>query len=350
MNRRNSTAAQVLFSLALPLLTGFAGAQETCAPGQPQLVIVHAGSVSAAFAAVEARYTQQTGVCVVDIAGGSVSAARKIASGRQPCDIFASADDAVIDRMLKPAGLADFSIRFAQGHMVLAYTADSKGADGITPASSEFKPPGAVPEVAADWASRLLQPGVTIGGSHPFLDPGGYRADLIFQLAQDRYPLPGLYNDLLGRYVVSRSGDVLGQRFDYQFTYAHSALAATKADRTGRYRYARLPAGLDLGGDGDVGRIGRRGITIPGLQMPGSAPFVAIPARRVTWGLTVMKAASNRQHALGFLQLLFSPQGVDIQSATGPQPISPPRAGRDDHARLPEALKSLVLVTESETP
>jgi ABC-type molybdate transport system substrate-binding protein len=350
MNRRNSTAARALVSLVLTLLVGFAKAQEPCAAGQPHLVIVHAGSVSAAFAVVEALYTQQTGVCVVDIAGGSVSAARQIASGRQPCDIFASADDAIIDRMLKPAGLADFSIRFAQGSMVLAYTADSKGADAITPAGSEFKPPGAVPAVIGDWASRLSQPGVTIGGSHPFLDPGGYRADLIFQLAADRYRQPGLYNELLGHYAVSRPGDALGQRFDYQFTYAHSALAASKADRTGRYRYARLPVGLDLGGDKDVGRLGQRGITIPGLQVPGSAPFVTIPARRVTWGLTVMKAASNRQHALDFLQLLFSQQGVDMQRATGPQPISPPRASRDDHARLPDTLKSLVLVTEAETP
>jgi ABC-type molybdate transport system substrate-binding protein len=272
--------------LVLPLLVGFAQAQTPCPPGQAQLVVVQAGSVSAAFAAVAARYTQQTGVCVVDIAGGSVSAARQIASGRQPCDIFASADDAVIDRMLKPAGLADFSIRFAQGSMVLAYTADSKGADGLTPVGSEFKPPAAVPEVLGDWASRLSQPGVTIGGSHPFQDPGGYRADLIFQLAADRYRQPGLYNELLGRYAVSRPGDALGQRFDYPFTYAHSALAASKADRTGRYRYARLPTGLDLGGDGDDGRVGPRGITIPGLQVPGSATD-GLSSQTASWTATL---------------------------------------------------------------
>jgi hypothetical protein len=39
-------------------------------PGAPQLIIYHAGSLSAAFAAAEQLFTQQTGVCVTDVAAG----------------------------------------------------------------------------------------------------------------------------------------------------------------------------------------------------------------------------------------------------------------------------------------
>lgn len=51
---------------------------------------------------------------------------------------------------------------------------------------------------------RLIGPGVTIGGSHPFLDPSGYRADLIFQLTEDLYDVPNLYDKLLGHYSVNK--------------------------------------------------------------------------------------------------------------------------------------------------
>lgn len=336
--------------LSLTMLSEGAHAQAPCAPGQPQLVIVHAGSLTAAFRAVEAAYTRQTGICVVDVAAGSVAAARQVASGQQPCDIFASADDAVITQMLQPAGLANYSIRFAAGSMVLAYTTASRGAAGITAAESPFKPPADVPTASADWTSLLTQTGVVVAGSHPFLDPGAYRADLIFQLAEDRYARPGLYNDLLGHYSVSRPGDALGKTFDYQFTYEHSALAAFRADTTGTYRYAKLPDGLGLSDPAASPRYVRRSITIPGLQTSGAGATVTIAAGRVHWGLTVMNAAPHRDNALSFLRLLFSPQGVALQSAAGPQPISPPTVSRKDYARLPDALQPLVQSVPDSTP
>ena len=45
--------------------------------------------------------------------------------------------------------------------------------------------------------------GVRISGAHPFLDPGGYRAHMIFELAQQHLKVPGLYNALLQHYQVT---------------------------------------------------------------------------------------------------------------------------------------------------
>jgi len=65
---------------------------ETPRPPDKQLVIYHAGSLNAAFTAVEKLFTAQTGICVTDVAAGSVDAARRITAGGEPCDIYASAD------------------------------------------------------------------------------------------------------------------------------------------------------------------------------------------------------------------------------------------------------------------
>ena len=318
-------------------------AKEPCPTGAPQLIIYHAGSLSAALTAVEDLFTQQTGVCIADVAGGSVRLARQLTAGRQVGDIFASADYEVIDRMLKPAGFANYNILFAAGAMVLAYTTNSKSA-GTIAAPGTFNPPSAVPAAASDWYAQLTQPGVTIAGSHPFLDPGGYRADMIFQLAQEHYRVPNLYDEMLAHYSIAGAPGGLGKAFDYQFTYEHSAQATYKTDKTGTYRYVRLPDEISLGVPGLNDAYARRGVTIPGLQIEPSATTVRIPAGRVTWGITVMNAAPNPENALAFLQLLFSGQGVAMLNAAGPAPISPPIVSKEDGARLPAALKPLVRV------
>ncbi len=308
----------------------------------PGLIIYHAGSLSAALKAVEDLYTQRTGIRILNVAGGSVSLARQVTAGRERCDIYAGADVEVIDRLLKPAGFADFSVRIAQGAMVLAYSTASKQAGTIAATGGRFDPPHAIPDAAPDWYLQLIQPGVTIVGSHPFLDPGAYRADLIFQLAADRYCVPNLYNDLLAHYVIARVPGGLGKAFDYQFTYEHSARAASKADQTRTYRYLRLPDEVNLGAPGLNPLYAKRSVTIPGLQLSETTPTVSIPGGQVTWGLTLMKAAPNRANAVTFLQLLFSSQGAALMNTVGPSPISPPRVSKQDFARLPAALKSLV--------
>lgn len=328
--------------ILLSLLACAANAKEPCPAGVPRLIIHHAGSLSAALSSVEALYTQRSGVCVTDVAGGSVSLARRVTAGRAPTDIYASADFEVIDRMLKPARFASYTIRFAAGGMVLAYTTASKGAEEIAASGGILNPPHAVPDAASDWYMQLIQPGVRVSGSHPFLDPGGYRAHMIFQLAQDRYRVPNLYSEMLEHYVIANAPGGLGKAFDYQFTYEHSARAAAKADKTGAYRYVRLPDALNLGAPGLSKAYAKSGVTIPGLQTAGAANMVRIPGSRVTWGLTLMNAAPNREHALAFLQLLFSGEGAAILDAAGPAAISPPVVSKRDYARLPASLKALV--------
>jgi molybdate/tungstate transport system substrate-binding protein len=195
--------------------------------------------------------------------------------------------------------------------------------------------------VAADWYAQLAQPGVVIGGSNPFLDPSGYRSDLIFQLAEARYRVPNLYDTLLGHYTLTRATDVFGTQFDYQFTYEHSALAAhTRSPAT--YRYLRLPEEIALSNPELNRHYDNVSIVIPGLHAGRGASVVRIPGSRVVWGLTVLKNAPNQANAIKFLQALFGSQGVALQQAAGPEPISPPRVSYSDWHDIPPVLRPYV--------
>ena len=339
---RTPMLKRVITVIFLYLFAGTAIAKESCPTGAQQLIIYHAGSLSAALASVEDLFTQQSGVCVVDVAGGSVGLVRELTAGRLTSDLVAIADYEVIDQMLKPAGFANYSILFAGGAMVLAYTTNSKNAGTIATSGGTFSPPNAIPEAASDWYAQLTQPGVTISGSHPFLDPGAYRADMIFQLAQDYYGVPNLYNEMLTHYTITKEHGGLGSAFDYQFTYEHSARAAYNADKTGTYRYVKLPDEISLGVPGMNSFYAKHSVTIPGLQTAKAATTVSIPASRVSWGITLMNAAPNRENAIAFLRLLFSNQGVVILKTVGPSPISPPIVSKQDFAQLPASLKVLV--------
>ena len=96
------------------------------APSQPQpatsqLIIYHAGSLTAAFKKIEAAFmAEHPGVAIVDKFGGSVNLARQVTVGGEPADLYASADYEDIDVLLKPKW-ANYTIRFAQGAMVLVY-------------------------------------------------------------------------------------------------------------------------------------------------------------------------------------------------------------------------------------
>jgi molybdate/tungstate transport system substrate-binding protein len=152
------------------------------------LHVCHAGSLQAAFAEVEKAFTSQhANVTIDDVSGGSVTLARRLATGAQACDVYASADYMDIDLMLKPAGIADYTIVFARGRMVMAYVASDPNTKDVS---------------ADNWYQKLLAPGVRVAGAHPFLDPGGYRAHMLFDLAERYYNMPGLYNALLEHYMT----------------------------------------------------------------------------------------------------------------------------------------------------
>jgi ABC-type molybdate transport system substrate-binding protein len=266
---------------------------------------------------------------------------RRFAAGTLECDVIAPADHLVIDTMLKPAKLADYTIVFASGRMVLAYSANDPKTRSL-PVSGAFNPPASVPRLTGKWYDALTAPGVRISGAHPFLDPGGYRSHLIFDLAQSHYQVAGLYNALMQHYQVnvadpSSPAPALGKDFSFQFTYEHNAARTAKADAS--YRYAALPPEIDL--SRPPSRAAQ--ITIPGLGIPGSGAFVTIPASATEWGVTIASRSRNREAAIAFVAGLLGPAGRAALLTNGPAPSTPARVSRQDRQILPAVLRPLTI-------
>jgi molybdate/tungstate transport system substrate-binding protein len=350
---RSITMRTVLGGLVVMALLSpaAASAQGSCVqPGSGQLIVYHAGSLSAAFTPVEQAFTCQTGVQVQDVTGGSVDLVRQVTAGGKPADILASADYVDIDNFLKPTGAATYNVVFARGRMVLGYSQSGAAAKNlpsfIDPAAPPFSPTS-VPTVTDNWIQVLQMPGVVVGGSHPYLDPSGYRSHLMFQLAQAHYGTPNLYNNLLQHYLAlpasaAQGAFTLGKQYDFQLIYEHSAagLAATNPD----YRYAYLPEDVDLSNPARNDFYKQAVVKMPGLGTPGSDDWVDVPATRTAWGLTVLETAPNRENAIRFLQLLLAPGeiGQATLQKVGPSPVSPAVVSPDDWQHVPGELRNLL--------
>jgi ABC-type molybdate transport system substrate-binding protein len=312
------------------------------------LNVCHAGSLQAAFSDIEKAFKEQhPDVTLTDVSGGSVTLARRLASGAQACDVYASADYVNIERLLEPAGLADYTIVFAKGRMVLAYLVTDPKTQGVAQPGA-FNPPATIPEAAQSWPRVLTAPDVRVGGAHPFLDPGGYRSHLIFELAQKHYGSANLYNALLEHYAVipaatgadPATAPALGREYSFQLTYEHSAAAA--AARNAAYRYVRLPDQIDLSNPGKNRGYGEAGVTMPGLGIAGAAASVRIPATSVGWGVTIITKSPKRQNAIAFVNLLLGPTGTAALNLHGPAPVTPAIVSPDDYAHVPKALQASV--------
>jgi molybdate/tungstate transport system substrate-binding protein len=313
------------------------------------LIVYRAGSLTRAFKPLIEAFTCQTGIQVKDSAMGSVDAGRQITAGGEKCDLYAPADYLDIDLFMKPAGYADFNIVFAHGRMVLTYSARGLAArklPSIAEAGSKpFHSPDSIPKAAKNWYQILTMSNVAIGGGNWFLDPGAYRAPMIFQLAEEYYKASNLYNNLLGHLVImGQNSGALGKQFDFQFTYEHNARATAGSDPD--YRYVDLPDELNLSDPGKDAYYRQHAVVVlPGLGTARSARTIAVPGSRVAWGITLLKDAPNKQNAIKFLQLLLGPAGTAALKENGPDPLSPALVSAVDLHKIPESLRPLVKTT-----
>ena len=170
----------------LVVLASFIGvaclAFPSLADTQGKVIIFNAGSLSIPLKEMaEAFNKQYPKVEVLREAAGSRGCARKITDLKKPCDIMASADYEVIDKLLIPK-YASWDIHFATNQLAIMYRPDSRFAKEIN---------------SKNWYQILLKKGVQYGHSDPNVDPCGYRTLLSWQLAEKYYKVPGLYQKLV---------------------------------------------------------------------------------------------------------------------------------------------------------
>jgi molybdate/tungstate transport system substrate-binding protein len=135
--------------------------------------------------------------------------------------------------------------------------------------------------------------------------------------------------------------DRLGANYDYGFSYEHSARASAQSDP--RFRYVMLPDAIDLSDPAKEAAYRHAEVSISGLA-PGDPPYM-MPGTRAIFGLTLLKSAPNKDGAIRFLQFMLSTasgEGVELQKASGAEPINPALVSPADYQKLPAALRALV--------
>jgi len=158
--------------------------QDSQATVSGDIIIFHAGSLSVPFKQIADSFkTIYPNVNIILEASGSVDCARKITDLNRPCDIMASADYKVIDKMLIP-DYATYNFKFAANEMAIVYTEKSKYSNDIN---------------QQNWPEILLRNDVFYGRSDPNSDPCGYRSVFTIKLAEDFYKLPELATKLLDK-------------------------------------------------------------------------------------------------------------------------------------------------------
>jgi molybdate/tungstate transport system substrate-binding protein len=292
-----------------------------------KVVIFHAGSLSMPLQAVakgfEAKYPK---VQVLREPAGSQACARKITDLKKPCDIMASADYSVIDKLLIPQH-ADWNIRFATNQMVLCYTDKSKSA-------TELK--------ADNWFDILAKKGVVWGHSDPNLDPAGYRALMVLQLAEKYYKKPGLYDRAIANRpetnIRPKSVELVSLLQTGNMDYAWEYLSVAVQHGL---KYLTLPDEINLGNYKFDPFYSQAVVKVTGKE-PGT--YMEMKGKSITYGITLIKNAPNREAAVAFLQYLLSPEGgLKVLKDMGQPPFVPARVSTDKvKATLPPELQGLV--------
>ena len=332
MNRK---IKMILVMLLIGAASVFAGGQaEAASPAEDKelsgiVTIFHAGSLTVPLEAIEKEFEKMYPAVDVQREGaGSQACARKITDLGKPCDIMASADYKVIDKLLIP-DYADWNVRFATNQLVLCYT-DSSALAG---------------EVSADnWHEILQKDGIVWGHSDPNLDPCGYRSLMVLQLAEEHYGIDGLYDDCIANRPIEnvrpKSVELISLLQSGNMDYAWEYLSvAVQHD----LKYVILPDEINLGNyqfdDAYAGAV----VEVSGKE-PGTT--MEIKGKSVTYGVTLLNDAPNRTAATAFLEFMLSEDGgLAILESLGQPPFVPARVPTEEMLNaVPENLNGLLEV------
>ncbi len=311
--------------------------------------VFHAGSLAVPLAEAESQFEAlNPNIDVQRESIGSISAVRQITDVGKNGEVLASADYTLIPSMMYPE-YADWYVRFATNDIVLAYNPElSMYADEITP---------------ENWYEILRRDGVIFAFSNPNLDPCGYRALMVLQLAELHYGDEQIFDDLIldntgititkegeGTYLIKTPEDqkpntekvdirpksvelvafVEEGGLDYAFEYRSVAVQHNLA-------FVDLPEQIDLSKVEYADFYKKVKLETVDRNTKTGKPIV--------YGITVPKNAQNPELGLEFVRFVIGDAGQEIFADRGQTPIVPAVGS----GNLPEELKSLVYV-ESAKP
>jgi molybdate/tungstate transport system substrate-binding protein len=284
-----------------------------------EIIIFHAGSLSVPLKQIADEYEKRNpGIRILLEPAGSLVCARKITELKKPCDIIASADYFVIDRLIVPE-YASWSIRFATNKIVLAFQEKARYAGEIN---------------SQNWMDILLRDDVTYARSDPDSDPCGYRSVLSFKLAENFYSKPGLAEQLQSKnrsFIRPKEVDLVAliesNAVDYMFQYKSVAVQHN-------LKYIELPDEINLGNP-EMNLIYNTVSLVVTGSKPGST--MKVIGEYINYSLSVLKNAPAYDQAIDFVEFIISPEGMEIFRQNGQDPIVPFSTEQPD--LIPERLK-----------
>ena len=310
----------LLLSFFVLFLSGGCGSHR--AVKTTDIVVFHAGSLSVPFLQLKNEYEKANpNVRILLEPAGSIVCARKITELKKDCDLMASADYFVIDKMLIPE-YADWSIKFATNEIVLAYNSKSKYAPEIN---------------SNNWIDVLLRKDVIYGRSDPDKDPCGYRTVFTFLLAEKYYKISGLAQKLISRnsnFIRPKEVDLVAliesDAIDYMFQYKSVAIQHG-------LKFIELPAEINLS---DPSRESE--YQSVSLEVTGSKPDtkMKVTGDFINYSLTIPKNATNQEAAIDFVCYLLSEKGMDVFSKNGQNFLVPFISDQPD--KLPGKIRNLI--------
>jgi len=315
---------KVIISLAISLaITSFSGFSQKNVQISGDLVIFHAGSLSVPFKEVAAEFKKvYPQVNIMMEASGSVASARKITDLDKPCDIMASADYSVIDKMLIPK-YADYNIKFASNELCVVYSEKSRYAKQIN---------------ANNWMEILLKTDVAYGRSDPNSDPCGYRTEMMLQLAEKHYKKQGLYSKFTAKdkaFMRPKETDLLAlletNTIDYIFLYRSVA-------KQHNLKFIVLPDEINLKNPAFSRQYAAAKVEINGSK-PGEKQTMT--GEPMIYSFTILRDAPNKAAAIAFAEFLLKKEnGQAIMMRNGQPSVVPMKA--DNYDKVPAQLKLFV--------
>ena len=270
------------------------------------LIIFNAGSLSVPIKQLTDTFQRMyPRVNILAEAGGSVACARKITDLHRECDIMASSDYTIIDKMLIP-NYASWNIKFVSNEMSIVFSDKSRYASEIN---------------NDNWYEILMREDVSFGRSDPNADPCGYRTVLMLKLAEKYYGKPGLSDAFLKkdvRFMRPKEVDLLSlletNTIDYIFIYRSVAVQH-------KLKFLNLAEEINLRNPGMPDLYNSVSIEING-DKPGKK--IVQRGEPAVYGITILRDAPNKKAAMAFINFLLSKQqGMKIMEKCGQPSVIP---------------------------
>jgi molybdate/tungstate transport system substrate-binding protein len=328
------------------------------------LVVFAAGSLIVPFDALETAFEERyPQIDVRPEYHGSIQVIRHATELHDEIDVVASADASLIPMLMYATNdpetgqpYAGWYIRFASNRVALAYTTDSQYAGEID---------------AGNWFEVVTQPGVRLGLSDPRFDALGYRALMVFALAQEAYSRPDLFQSAFGGRLtraitlfwdddlatitvpeivetVPNSGLVLRgssiqliallQSGDVDYAFEYESVI-----RQHGLEMLPLPDALNLGVEGMEETYAQVQVNLDFRRFVTIAP--QFRGERIGYGITVPSSAQHPEEAIQFISFLLGPEGRAVMEANH-HPMFDPAIG-DHYAAMPPDLQALCVPAEA---